>query len=88
LLFTDSPLAVMVALALATVTGLWFCRPVVIAEFERGKRSTLAIGQSVIALTLVVCWGLTILFTPRAAEGTAKVHPYHAPKKAARTARR
>jgi hypothetical protein len=63
-LFADNPTAAYATLILAVTTGLWLRRPVVIAEFERGKRATLALAQRGIALSLVGCWALALIFTP------------------------
>jgi hypothetical protein len=62
--FSLNPSANLVLLLLAAMTGFWMCRPDVVAEFERGKKATLAVAQRMIALSLVGCWGLFILFAP------------------------
>ncbi|MCS6776497.1 MAG: hypothetical protein RMJ43_05695 [Chloroherpetonaceae bacterium] len=51
-------------LALALMTGFWMRRPTVVAEFERGKKATLAAGQRAIALCLVAFWGVSLLLAP------------------------
>ncbi|HZO88222.1 MAG TPA: hypothetical protein VFB38_07755 [Chthonomonadaceae bacterium] len=63
-LYDNDPSTVLTILLLAATTGLWLRRPVVIAEFERGKRATLAAAQRAIAMLLVGSWGLTLIFTP------------------------
>lgn len=63
-LFGDDPAAATAVLALAATTGLWLRRPQVVAEFERGKRPTLATAQRSIAMSLVGFWGIVVLFTP------------------------
>jgi hypothetical protein len=60
----NSPGAALITLSLAATTGIWLRRPVVAAEFERGKRATMAVAQKAIAMTCVGCWGLTIAFLP------------------------
>lgn len=51
-------------LALALATGFWMRQPTVVAEFERGKKATLAAGQRAIALCLVAFWSVSLLLTP------------------------
>lgn len=53
--------AAILVLALAALSAFWLRRPQVVAEFERGKRHTLAMGQRAIAASLVACWGLPLL---------------------------
>lgn len=65
-LFSNNPNTALMVLALAMMTGLWLCRREVVAEFERGKRESLAVAQHLIALCLVGCWGLTVAFSPLA----------------------
>lgn len=48
---------------LALTTGLWLRRPAVVAEFERGKKATLAVAQRAIAMSLVAFWGVTVLLS-------------------------
>ncbi len=62
--YFDSPTTMLTVLTLAAMTGFWMRRPAVVAEFERGKRSTLAVAQKAIAMSLVGCWGLTVMFSP------------------------
>jgi hypothetical protein len=63
-IYSADPTTAFTVLILAATTGLWLRRPVVIAEFERGKRATLAVAQRAIAMLLVSCWGMTVIFTP------------------------
>lgn len=63
-LYSADPMTALTVLVLAATTGLWLRRPIVIAEFERGKRATLAAAQRAIAMLLVSCWGMTVIFTP------------------------
>ena len=46
------------------MTGFYLRRPDVAAEFERGKKQTMALAQKGIAAVLVGSWGLTFLGTP------------------------
>jgi hypothetical protein len=62
--FSLNPAANLALLLLAAMTGFWMCRPDVVAEFERGKKATLAVAQRMIALSLVGGWGLFVLFAP------------------------
>ena len=59
-----SSLAGGVIIALAAMTGFYLRRPDVAAEFERGKKQTMAMAQKGIAAVLVGSWGLTFLGTP------------------------
>jgi hypothetical protein len=59
--FDDRPEIALSLFALALTTGIWMRRPVVIAEFERGKKATLMVAQRAIALSLVGFWGVTVL---------------------------
>lgn len=63
-LYADDPSTALTILLLAATTGLWLRRPAVIAEFERGKRATLAAAQRAIAMALVSCWGIILVFPP------------------------
>jgi hypothetical protein len=56
-------LAIVIALAVAT--GFWMCRAVVIAEFNKGKRNALAVGQWAIALSLAVAYTVTLFLSLR-----------------------
>lgn len=62
--YTNYPRATLMILLLAVASSLWFCLPVVKAEFEQGKQSFLSTGQRAIAFSLVLLWGLTVLFAP------------------------
>lgn len=53
-----------VMLTLSAATGYWLKRPVVVHEFEQGKRSGLAAGQRVIAIALVGTWGAAAFSLP------------------------
>ena len=53
-----------IIVGLAAMTGFYLRRPDVAAEFERGKKQTMATAQKVIAAVLVGCWSLTFLSTP------------------------
>lgn len=59
-----SPLAGGVIVALAAMTGLYLRRPNVAAEFEQGKKQTMALAQKGIAAALVGSWGLTFIGAP------------------------
>jgi hypothetical protein len=78
-LYADDPSTALTMLLLAATTGLWLRRPVIIAEFERGKRATLAAAQRAIAMALVSCWGIILVFPPltplnRNTQGTRIAH--------------
>jgi hypothetical protein len=62
--FNHRPEIALTVLGLALTTGFWMRRPVVVAEFERGKRATLAVAQKAIAMSLVGFWGVTVLLAP------------------------
>jgi hypothetical protein len=66
--FGNKPEIALCVLGLAMMTGVWLRRPLVVAEFERGKRATLAVAQKAIAMSLVVFWGVTVLLSPQPAE--------------------
>jgi hypothetical protein len=59
-----SPLAGGVIVALAAMTGFYLRRPNVTAEFEQGKKQTMALAQKGIAAVLVGSWGLTFIGAP------------------------
>lgn len=62
--FGNNPQIALIVFVLALSTGYWMRRPAVVAEFERGKRSTLAVAQKAIAMSLVAFWGVTVLLVP------------------------
>jgi len=59
----STSLAAMVALAVAT--GFWMCRAAVVAEFNKGKKNALAVGQWAIAVVLAVAYTATLFLTLR-----------------------
>lgn len=71
--FATSPGGLGALLLLAGWTAFWLVRRQIIAEFEQGKRSTLRMGQRVIALTLVGLWALMLILPSRAS--AHKRHP-------------
>jgi hypothetical protein len=62
-MYYGAPKAAYVTLILAATTGFWMRLPAVVAEFERGKRATLARAQRAIAYSLVGCWAITVMLT-------------------------
>ena len=58
-----STLVIVIGLAIAT--GFWMCRAAVVAEFERNKRSALAIGQWAIAVALAITYTVTLFYSLR-----------------------
>lgn len=70
--FGDKSEIALIVLVLALSTGYWMRRPAVVAEFEKGKRATLAVAQKAIAMSLVAFWGVTVLLVPGAPENTKK----------------
>jgi hypothetical protein len=79
--FGDKQEIALIVLGLALSTGFWMRRPAVVAEFERGKRATLAVAQKAIAMSLVAFWGITVLLVPGATESMTKKTPSNAAKK-------
>jgi hypothetical protein len=77
--FGDSQEIALTVLGLAMMSGVWMRKPLVVAEFERGKRSTLAVAQKAIAMSLVAFWGVTVLLLPPSVDKTAakKATPDH-----------
>lgn len=73
--FSHRSVTSVLLLTLSGLTCLWFWLPPVRKEYEKGKRATLALGQKVIALSLVFTWALTMLYTPTTAEQTGKFRP-------------
>ena len=53
-----------IIVGLAAMTGFYLRRPAVVAEFERGKKPTIALAQKGIAAVLVGSWSLTFLGAP------------------------
>ena len=60
----NNSLAGGIIVALAAMTGFYLRRPDVAAEFERGKKQTMALAQKGIAAVLVGSWSLSFLGTP------------------------
>ena len=74
----ENTVSASIVMCLAALTALYMRRPVVIAEFERGKQKTLAIAQKAIAMTLVGCWGIAFIGSPLPKAGRANAA--HAPQ--------
>lgn len=67
-LYVENSVIALSVLFLALVTSLWLRAPAVVTEFEGGKKHGLLSAQRVIALALVLFWGLLLVFTPRVSE--------------------
>jgi len=65
-IYSQDPSTLVILPGLSIITGIWLSRSVVIAEFDRNKRSVLARGQFAIATALVAFWGFTVVFAPLA----------------------
>jgi hypothetical protein len=64
-MYSGAPTVTYLTLVLALTTNLWMRLPSVVAEFERGKRATLAKAQHAIAFSLVSSWAaLVLIMTP------------------------
>lgn len=74
-IFTNNPNLALIVLALSMTTGMWLCRREVIAEFDHGKRKSLAIAQHAIAFCLVGCWGITVVLSPLALAAKGPMFP-------------
>ena len=63
-LFTEAPTMSFVILCLAGLTAAWLLMPQVRFEFEKGKSKVVSMAQSVIALTLIAVWGVSMILNP------------------------
>lgn len=54
-----------IVIMMAVATGFWMCRAIVIAEFNRGKKNALALGQWAIAVVLAAAYTATLFLSLR-----------------------
>jgi hypothetical protein len=63
--YAQDTATIVIVIILALGTGFWMCRKAVVAEFDKGKRHALAIGQWAIAVVLAVAYTATLFLSLR-----------------------
>lgn len=63
--YAEDGTTLLIVIGLAVATGFWMCRAAVVEEFERNKRTALAVGQWAIAVSLAVAYTVTLFLSLR-----------------------